>query len=78
MSRKRSDEPESETAEESTPAPATPPPPPPAPVPMLSFDRWFALTGRPAHHRLGLLAFIGARARGKKPKSAWDELFKNY
>jgi len=46
--------------------------------PMLSFDRWFATTGKPAHHKLGMLAFIKGRSTGKRTKSSWDEMFKGY
>lgn len=46
-----------------------------APV-LLTFDRWFALQGRPAHHKGGMKAF--ATTAGKKTVEAWDRIFRKY
>ena len=46
------------------------------PLVLLTFDRWFALQGRPAHHKLGMRAF--ASTKGKKTREAWDSIFENY
>jgi hypothetical protein len=59
------------TAEEPAPAPATP-------TVVMNFDRWFATTGKPQHHKAGMLAFIKGRTSGKRTKESWDELFKSY
>lgn len=46
---------------------------------MVSFDRWFATTGRPVHHKLGMKVHISkAQIQGKRTVSAWNELFKKY
>lgn len=44
--------------------------------PMLTFDRWFATTGRPAHHKAGMRAYVNVK--GKRTKAFWDGLFKSY
>ncbi len=44
---------------------------------LLTFDRWFALSGKPAHHKAGMIAF-GKKVSGKRPMSAWDAMFKDY
>lgn len=46
-----------------------------APV-LVTFDRWFALQGRPAHHKAGMSAYTNTK--GKMTVDAWNKLFKNY
>jgi hypothetical protein len=49
------------------------------PVPVLSFDRWFAQTGRPAHHKAGMHAYLSKGVlRMKRTVAAWNALFQNY
>lgn len=45
-------------------------------VQRISFDRWFSTTGRPAHHKAGMRAFV--KSSGRKTKAAWDQLFAKY
>lgn len=53
--------------------------PPVRPEPMMSFDRWFAQTGKPVHHKAGMRAYLKRGAlKGKRTVAAWDRLFKNY
>ena len=51
---------------------------PPQPVIIMTFDRWFQSTGRPAHHKVGMEAFIRGKASGKRSATAWAGLFENY
>ncbi len=44
---------------------------------LMTFDRWFATTGRPPHHKGGMLAYIG-RVKGKRLASTWAQMFANY
>lgn len=47
--------------------------------PVMNFDRWFATTGRPAHHKAGMRAFLGPRrVNGKKTVAEWERLFRTY
>ena len=49
------------------------------PVPVLSFDRWFASTGKPAHHKAGMHAGLSRGVlRMKRTVAAWNALFENY
>ena len=43
---------------------------------LLTFDRWFATTGRPMHHKAGMKAYVNVT--GKRPKEFWDQLFAQY
>lgn len=43
---------------------------------LLTFDRWFATTGRPSHHKSGMQAYVNVT--GKRPKDFWDQLFAQY
>lgn len=45
---------------------------------FFSFDRWFSLTGKPTHHKAGMIAFVKGNVRGKRTRASWDEVFKNY
>lgn len=45
-------------------------------IQLISFDRWFLTTGRPAHHKAGMRAY--SNTKGRRNKAAWDQLFKNY
>lgn len=47
-----------------------------APVQIVSFDRWFATTQRPPHHKAGMKAF--ANTAGKKPVEQWNLIFQSY
>jgi len=56
----------------------TPPPPAPA-LPLLTFDRYFASTGKPGHHKAGMAAYLQRRGGpARKTKEAWDSLFAQY
>lgn len=46
------------------------------PLVLLTFDRWFALQGKPVHHKLGMQAF--ASTKGKKAREVWDRIFAKY
>jgi len=46
------------------------------PVVLLTFDRYFASLGLPAHHKAGMATYV--KGSSKKSKEAWDLLFKNY
>lgn len=47
--------------------------------PKYTFDRWFTLTKRPAHHKAGMLAFLGPGvAKSKRSAAMWDRLFCSY
>jgi len=74
------DEPKVEAAPVVTAAAPKEKPAPEKPELMMSFDRYFAHTGKPAHHKLGMRAFLDKRggARGKRTVSAWKALFANY
>lgn len=54
----------------------------PNPVPSMknkmTFDRYFISLGRPTHHKSGMEAYLGNKAKGKKTKEAWDRLLKDY
>lgn len=43
---------------------------------QISFDRWFATTGKPDHHKAGMRAF--ALTNGKKTINTWNDIFKTY
>jgi hypothetical protein len=43
---------------------------------MMTFDRWFASTGRPPRHKAGMKAFTDTK--GKKTVEAWNKIFKKY
>lgn len=46
---------------------------------MLSFNRWFAQTGKPAHHRAGMLACITKKlSQSKRTLESWNRLFASY
>lgn len=46
---------------------------------VLTFDRWFASTGKPAHHKAGMRAYINDKqAKGKKTVAEWERLFAGY
>ena len=47
------------------------------PAPMITFDRYFAVLGRPAHHKKGMIAFVKS-IKGRKTKAEWDRLFQGY
>lgn len=49
----------------------------PTPV-VMTFDRWFAQTGKPAHHIAGMRAFGGQKIKGKRTVAQWDALFQSY
>lgn len=44
--------------------------------PLISFDHWFGLTGKPAHHKIGMQAF--ASTKGRQTKSKWTQKFESY
>jgi hypothetical protein len=77
-----------EVPKEPEPAPAPAPKPTPKPKappkkaePVMTFDRWFAHQGKPAHHKAGMLAFLkkkGGRPNSKRTVAAWDALFATY
>ena len=69
-------EPTAPPVSRSAPAAAMPPAPPTPPVPVVSFDRWFATTGRPQHHKAGMQRF--AATKGKKTVAAWNAVFARY
>lgn len=46
------------------------------PEPMITFDRWFAITGRPDHWKHGMRAY--ARTGGRKTPSEWSRIFAKY
>jgi hypothetical protein len=77
---KKKDTEEVEVREEASPPPLPPPPAPP-PEPVMSFDRYFQTTGRPFHHKAGLLAYLqaaGSGTGGKRTKNQWDAIFAQY
>jgi hypothetical protein len=45
---------------------------------LMSFDRWFATTGKPIHHKAGMLTYLRNTFLGKRTKADWDNLFKAY
>lgn len=47
-----------------------------APPQTVSFERWFASTGKPDHWKHGMRAF--APTSGKKTIAAWAAIFKTY
>lgn len=46
------------------------------PVLLMTFDRWFALSGRKSAHKPGMRAY--ADVRGRRTRVAWDAMFKHY
>ena len=44
--------------------------------PVMTFQRWFATLGKPAHHKAGMMAFTSTS--GKRTPAAWNAAFKNY
>lgn len=46
------------------------------PQPLISFDRWFATTKRPAHHKAGMKAF--ASTAGRRTMAQWTTIFQAY
>lgn len=50
---------------------------PVVPEVLISFDRYFTLTGKPDHHKAGMMKFT-KEINYKKSKVAWDLVFKNY
>lgn len=70
--------------------PPPPTPPPQAEVPivrkkagdgkdpqlMMTFQRWFALQGKPPHHKAGMRAF--GNTKGKRSIAAWNRMFAAY
>ena len=46
-----------------------------API-TVTFDRWFALQGRPMHHKAGMVKYTNVN--GKRTIETWDKVFKNY
>lgn len=47
-----------------------------APQPIVTFDRWFAMTKRPAHHKAGMKAF--ASTAGRRTLAQWNTIFQAY
>lgn len=46
---------------------------------LMTFDRWFATTSRPEHHKAGMLTYLHNNSfLGKRTKADWDNLFKTY
>lgn len=43
---------------------------------MMTFKRWFALQGKPPHHKKGMQAFTSTK--GKRSIAAWNRAFKAY
>ena len=70
------------TQPEPVPEPVVAPAPAPVPAgtPVFTFDRWFAQTGKPEHHKVGMRTFLKRRTRvqGKRTVAAWDALFTTY
>lgn len=54
-----------------------PPPEREAPASMITFDRYFLLLGRPAHHKRGMIAYVKS-TKGRKTRAEWDRLFQGY
>jgi hypothetical protein len=50
----------------------------PAKTPLMSFDRWFATTGKPIHHKSGMLVYLRNTFLGKRTKADWDNIFMAY
>jgi hypothetical protein len=48
------------------------------PAVLITFDRWFLATGKPAHHKAGMKAFLKGGSQGKKTLAAWNELMSRY
>jgi hypothetical protein len=48
----------------------------PAPEVRITFDRWFAMSGRLARHKAGMLAYTSTT--GKRTVAAWDAAFQAY
>ena len=61
---------EAPPAEQKAAAPAA------APAPLMSFERWLAASGKPAHWKHGMAKF--ADTRGKKTADQWAAIFKAY
>lgn len=62
--------------EEAIPEAPKEPAKPEKPELVVTFDRWFAMQGRPDHWKAGMRAY--ANTAGKKPLSAWDKIFSSY
>lgn len=75
-SQKKSESNSDELAASALAAPAVKAAPAVAPPPVVSFDRWFATTGRPQHHKAGMRAY--ASTNGKKTVAAWNAVFAGY
>ncbi len=43
---------------------------------FISFDTWFATTGRPNHHKKGMREFTNCTSR--KTLDSWNKIFKDY
>ncbi len=50
------------------------------PEPLLTFSRYFAHTGKPDHHQLGMAAWLKKRgwASGRQTLAKWEKLFASY
>ena len=44
--------------------------------PFMTFDHWFAVSGRKKHHKAALKVFTNTS--GKRTKDDWDLAFKSY
>jgi hypothetical protein len=64
----------------STPAPVVTTLAPAPVVPLLSFDRYFSTTGKPAHHKAGMRAFLTSSGTTdqRRTKDDWEKIFANY
>ena len=43
---------------------------------MVTFDRWFVATNKPAHWKAGMQSY--ASTAGKKTVAVWNKIFQNY
>ena len=59
-------------------AKAAAPAAPKLPDPVMTFDRYFGITGRPVRHKAGLRAFLKGADKAKKPLSQWKKIFAAY
>jgi len=50
------------------------------PEPMLTFSRYFAYTGKPEHHKSGMVAWLSKRGgtNGRRTAKSWTDLFSKY
>lgn len=47
--------------------------------PLMNFDRYFATTGKPAHHKAGMAAYLSAKGGNvRKTRDAWASFFTKY